>query len=270
MTAGRIEGEESRGPRGRSPGGALILALALLSAGCASAGSPYEGMTADDFWAAGMAAFEEEDWAKAILYFDLLLQTNAAHPNAPDARFLKAASYEGQKDYIVAYGEYEIFLDTYYSHPRSPEASLGICRSHVMLSPIPQRDQTETRAAREACARTAIEFQGLTVAEEAEAYRRQMVERLGEAAYEIAAHYERINSYLPALEVYERVLTEHWDTSWAPKAMEARRRIYLELGWEEEAEEEELRLEYNYPDSEPARALRAEREGAARPGDSTP
>lgn len=251
----------------RIPLGVIII---LLFAGCASSGSLYEGMGADDLWAAGVEAFEEEDWSKAIELFDMMIQTNAAHPSVPDARLYMARAHEAQEEYILAIGEYQIFLDTYFSNARAPEASLGICRSYVALSPIAQRDQADTRRARDACGRTAIEFQGLTVAEEAEALEKQMVERLGEKAFQIAEHYVRQDLLLSALDPLEAVVTEYWDTSWAPKALLARHRVYLEMEWAEEAEEEALRLEYNYPESPEAAELRAERAAAVPPTEPVP
>jgi outer membrane assembly lipoprotein YfiO len=237
----------------------VIVCAPLFVVGCATASSPYEGMGAEEFWNTGVEAFEEEEWAKAIDYFDRMIATNAAHPNAPDARLYKARAYEEQEDFILAIGEYQLFLDVYFSHPRAPEASLGICRSYVQLSPIPQRDQTDTQRARDACGRTASEFQGLTVAVEAEAYRGEMVSRLAEQANQIAEYYRRRGQLLTAVELFERMAATYWDTPWAPTAILARYRIYEELEWNEEAEEEALRLEYNYPESPEASVLREER-----------
>jgi outer membrane protein assembly factor BamD len=218
-------------------------------------------MEVEDFWNGGVAAFESEDWSKAIEYFTRMIEMNAAHPSVPDARLYKARAHEAQEDFLLAIDEYQIFLDVYFSNPRAPEASLGICRSFVELSPIPQRDQSDTQRARDACGRTAIEFQGLTVAVEAEAYRMKMMERLAERAYQNAEFYRRRGQLLSAVDMFDEVATTHWDTTWAPAAILARHRIYGELGWAEEGEEEALRLEYNYPESPEAQLLREE--GAA-------
>lgn len=259
MKAGREELTDSgRAVRGRFRAFVLSMAAPFLLVGCASSGSPYDSMGADELWEAGMEAFEEEDWTKAIDLFDRMIDVNAAHPNAPDARLNKARSHEENGEYILAIGEYQIFLDVYFSNPRAPEASLGICRSYVELSPIPQRDQSDTERARDACGRTAVEFRGLTVAEEAEAYRKQMVDRLGERAYQDAEFYWKRGQLLSAADLFESVAATHWDTPWAPAAILARYRIFQELEWTEEADEEVLRLEYNYPESPEASLLREE------------
>jgi len=234
----------------------LLLIVPLILVGCASTRSPYDGMGVEEFWNGGVAAFDSGDWSRAIDYFDRMIDANAAHPNVPDARIYKARAYEERDEYILAIGEYQLFLDVYFSNPRAAEASLGICRSYVALSPIPQRDQTDTQRARDACGRTASEFQGLTIAAEAEAYRRTMVARLAERAYQNAEFYRRRGQLLSAVDMFDEVADTHWDTVWAPAAILARHRIYVQLGWTEEGEEEALRLEFNYPDSPEARLLR--------------
>lgn len=260
MRAGRRGKGFSRSVRARIRRCALLIGcMPLFLGGCASSGSPYDGMGVEEFWTAGVAAFEAEDWSKAIDYFDRMIDANAAHPNVPDARMYKAQAYEEREEFILAEQEYQIFLDVYFSSPRAPEASLGICRTFVRRSPIPQRDQTETQRARDACTRTALEFQGLTVAEEAQAYRDQMISKLAERAYQDAEFYRRRGQLLSAVDMFEAVATTHWDTAWAPASMLARYRIYEELEWTEEADEEALRLEFNYPDSPEAKLLAEER-----------
>jgi len=266
MSVVRQMGDRRQFQRGRFLRGIISVgATVVLFAGCASSRSPYEGMGADDLWNLGVAAFEAGDWSRAIDRFDLMISLNAAHPNVPEARIYKARAYEARQEYILAIGEYQLLLDIYFASPRAPEASLGICRGFVRLSPIPQRDQSDTQRARDACARTAFEYQGLNVAVEAEALRRQMVEKLAERAYQDADFYRRRSNFLSAADMFEKVAIDYWDTSWAPAAILARHSIYRDLGWNEEMEEESLRLEYNYPDSAEARELRGNREGAAAP-----
>jgi outer membrane protein assembly factor BamD len=259
MKAGR-QGRQFRGLAREKILRCLLLlgCVSLFVGGCATTRDPYEGLGVEDFWNGGVAAFDSEDWSKAIDYFTRMIETNAAHPNVPDARLYKAQAYEAREEFILAIGEYQLFLDVYFSNPRAAEASLGICRSYVELSPIPQRDQTDTERARDACGRTAIEFQGLTVGEEAEAYRKEMVARLAERAYQNADFYRNRGQLLSAVDMFDEVAERHWDTAWAPAAILARHRIYVELEWTEEAEEEALRLEFNYPDSPEAQLLKGE------------
>ncbi len=236
-----------------------VLALVLASAffwGCASVPA-YLTMSAEELWEEGVRAYEDENWDDAIQMLERLVIQNPGHPRGPDARMYVARAYSERGEHVTAASEYERFLQLHRNHGLAPEASLGICEAYAALAPHPQRDQSYTRRALEACSQTWLDFRGLTVAEAADSIRVEMENRLAERAFQEAQFYQR---FVPpsAPDYFERVVTNYSDTEWAPRALLAKYRLYVSFGWDPEAEETSERLFSQYPDSSPARELRTE------------
>ncbi|MSR23143.1 MAG: outer membrane protein assembly factor BamD [Gemmatimonadetes bacterium] len=248
--------------------GALVACLASLLAFACMPGDPFPGYNADQLWESGSAAFEAENWDDAILAFERLTSQSPGYSRAPDARMLLARAHEARGEYLSAASEYENFLRIHYNNPMAPDASLGMCKAYAQLSPISQRDQSPTRTALDACARTVLEFQAFAVAQEAEKVRLQMVDKLAMAAFGHADFY-RGRGCLPCAVNYfdEGVVLEYPTTDWAPRALLAMYHAYQELGWDEEEGETADRLIFNFPESEWAAQLQAE-QAAAQDADS--
>lgn len=233
-----------------------LAAAALVVLGCASTPA-YLTMPADELWETGTAAYEDGNWDRTIERLERFVTTSPGDPRVPEARMLVARSYVGRREYLTAASEFERFLQLHPNHGLAPEASLGICEAYGELSPIPQRDQAYTRRAVVACDQTGFEFAGLSVATEADSIGSEMVDKLAEADFQDAQFYaDRVPVSAPAL--FEFVVERYPDTDWAPRALLEMYRIYQGLEWIPEAEETVARLLTEYPDSEPAQALRTE------------
>ncbi len=256
----RVEGgvPVHRRRTGAGVGRLLSVVLALVvAAGCASV-DRLAGLDGEELYQVGARAFEEGEWSDAIAAFERHLNQAPGHARNADARILLARAHVERREYILGAAEFERFLQLHPNHGMAPEASIGACRAYEALSPIPPRDQTYTRRARDACAETVRQFQGLNVAAEAEAIRFRMVERLAEREYEEGRFYQRRGGHDSAILVFEDVVRRYPDTRWAPVALLAIYRSYQALGWTEEAMEEADRLLRFYPDSDPARELAEE------------
>ncbi len=246
--------------------GARWLALALLGAtgGCAST-PEYLSMEADQLWTAGIQASDAQDWDGALELLERFVTTGPGDTRAPEARIRIARAYIGRGEYVTASAEFERFLQLHPNHGLAPEASLGICQALAALAPHPQRDQTYTVDAEEACAVTAAEFRGLSVAVSADSIRLSMVDRLAEAAFTRAQFYERVSLYNSAVDYFEEVVSSYPETPWAPRALFGIFRSYRALGWGPEANETASRLLADYPDSDAAAELRAEQQAEGIP-----
>lgn len=238
--------------------GALLLVLALGA--CASA-SPYEGMTADQLFESAMESHEQEEWDDAIEAFELMTTTFPTDPRSDDVRFHLAMAYFEEGQYLTAASEFELFLSRYPSHGRAPEASLGVCRSYAELSPHPQRDQEYTQVAVDACRSTRNQYEGTTVAEEAEELRAEMVDRLAARLYQEGRFYQRRDLHDSAIMLFQDLVDFYPETDWAPRGFLALYRSYRAIQWDEEAAEARDRLYFLYPDSDAAAELRAEEDG---------
>jgi outer membrane protein assembly factor BamD len=243
----------------------LGLVLALFGAGGCASTPEYLSMESDELWNTGIAAFERADWDEAIERLERFVVVAPGDTRAPEARIRVARAYAGREEYLTAASEFEVFLQLHPSHGLAPEASLGICQAYAALAPHPQRDQTYTVDAEEACAVTAFEFRGLSVATTADSIRLAMIDRLAEAAFQRAEFYERVSLYNSAVDYFEDVVAEYPDTPWAPRALLGVYHSYEALGWLPEAEEAAARLLETYPGSAAAAELAAERDAAGMP-----
>lgn len=260
---GPFRGRGRRRPAGRALGvGALVLVVAFWAGACAST-TPYQGMTVQEVYDAGIRSYENGEWDDAIEAFETVVFAAPNSDVAPEARFRMGRAFFEKGEYVSAASEFERLLERFPVHERAPEASLGVCRSYAELSPIVQRDQTDTEGAHRACSETVDDFQGTEVAERAAEIRDRMWEKLAEKVFIGGEFYFDRQLYDSALLYYEEVVEDYPDTRSAPRALRKMYDAYREIGYDEEAEETLDRLLQEYPDSEAARELgrRTDRRG---------
>jgi len=238
--------------------GSLVLLVLFLAWGCSS--SPrFQGMDSQQVFEFGLEALEDEDWDRAEAAFERVLTMDPGFPRRGDARMNLARAYFGNEEYILAANEFELVILRHPTHEDVGEASLGICRSYVRLSPIPPRDQEYTRRAEDACRRTANEYRGTELGDEADSLRLEMTDRLAQKWYDEGRFYQRRNMHAPALIVFQDVVDFYPQTRWAPRSILALYRSYEAMGWREEMDEAAQRLLFLYPDSDEAQVLSQER-----------
>lgn len=242
--------------------GALLLVGALSAAGCAST-TPYQGMTIQEVYDAGIRSYENGEWDDAIEAFETVLFAAPNSEVAPEARYRMGRAFFEQGEYVSAASEFERLLERFPVHDRASDASLGVCRSYAQLSPIVQRDQTDTERAYQACSETVADFPGTEAAERAAEIRDRMWQKLAEKVFVGGEFYFDRQLYDSALIYYEEVVEEYPDTRVAPRALRRMYDAYRAIGYDEEAEETLDRLLQEYPDSEAARELgrRTDRRG---------
>lgn len=241
----------------------LVAAVALL-AGCGSA-NPYQGMTADQIYQRAVQEHEEGEHDNAIQALDRLFASFPGFERAEEARMLLAEAHFADGDYILARAEYQRFQDRYPTSPRAAEAALGVCRSLVELSPIPQRDQDYTEQALGVCSNVATDYRGTPQSERADSLAREMRLKLAEKEFLNAEFYFRRELYDSAIQYYEFVLDLYPDTEWAPRALKGIYEANMAIGYDDLAEEARQRLLEEYPESQAARDVRAN--GDAEVGD---
>lgn len=242
-----------------------LLLIAFLG-GCASA-PPYEGMEADELFALGARAFDDEDWDEATQAFERLIFTAPTYERLVEARMYLARAYYNKGEYITSVSTFRTIVDRHPGHELAPEASLGICQSYVAQSPHVQRDQTPTGQAWSACQNTAIDFRGTEIAAQAEELRDQMENKLARRTFENGDFYYRRN-LLPSGIIYFKDLLERYPRNrWAAMALLRLYQSYTSLAWDTEAEEAKERLLREFPDSEAAREIGADGEGGGDGGE---
>lgn len=249
----------ARGPRprgaSRSALSALVLALGLLVLPACSSAPPYQDMGPDDLYRYAEAAFEEEEYDDAIGALERLVASFPAYEQIVEARLMLADAFFEKEEYLSAASDYERILQRYSQSPLAPRAALGVCRSYLELSPIPQRDQTYTEQAVVACGNVAADFRGTPEGERAAELQDRMIARLAESDYLVADYYMKREWYDSAIIYLEDLAERFPETRWAPRALLKMVEAYEAIGWEEEAEETRERLLSQYPDSPEASRL---------------
>jgi outer membrane protein assembly factor BamD len=239
--------------------GFAVLALPLLGAAACASAPPFAGLTADDLFALGQAEFEEEDWDEAAEVLDHLLLRVAGptFERAADARFMLAQAYFNAGDYLSSQSEFTRFLDRFPSDERRARAALGICQSFAGMSPIAERDQTNTVQAVGICRNVVQDYSGIDdeVAAEAQEIFNEMRSKLGHKEYKNSMHYFDREWWFPAIVYFEIVVEQYGDTEWAPRAIARMIEAYREVGYEEEVEQWRQTLLNSYPDSPEAKSL---------------
>ncbi len=228
-----------------------ICLLALSPVACVS-GPRFGGMDEAQLHDRATQAFEEEDWDEAQAAADRLLFAFTSYEREVEIRFLLAETFMHKEEYLSASSEFQRLLDRFPGNPRADEASLGICRSYAELSPHPQRDQEFTLQAMSACQNVVADFPGTPVEVEAEEIWQRMNGKLGQAVFEEGEFYFRRNLWDSAILYFEDILDAFPGTPAAPNALLYLYRCYVEIGWDDRAEEAKERLLERYPDSEAA------------------
>jgi outer membrane protein assembly factor BamD len=245
---------------------ATIGFLLVLQGACSSA-PPYQGLSTDQIFERGVAAFESGDWDESIRAFERLIFADPTYNRLAEARMHLAQSYFNKEEYITAIAEFTRILDRHPGHALAPEASLGICQSFAELSPIVERDQGYTLQAVTACENVVLDFGGQEVSLEAEDLRNQMVEKLATKEFNTGDHYYRRKYFDSGIIYFNRVLEEYPDSQIVARALLRLYQSYVEIGWETEAEETRDRLLAEFPESDAAKEIRA---NGGDPPDSNP
>jgi outer membrane protein assembly factor BamD len=212
-------------------------------------------MTEDELYQVVLQAFDDEDWDRATFAAERLLFGFPAFDREVEVRFLLAESFTMKEEYLSAASEYQRMMDRFPGHPRAADAALGICRSNAALSPHPQRDQAYTLQAMTACENVVADFPGTPQEQEAEAVWQEMNARLGQSLFEQGEFYYRRKMWDSAIIYFEDVLDSFSGTPAAPDALLHLYRCFMEIGWDDRAEEARERLLERYPDSDAAREI---------------
>ena len=232
----------------------LSLTSGLLLTGCGGGGLPFPGLTADEVYALGLQAMDQEEWNGAIEAFESVVFSPGFN-RAAEARLLLAdAQYESNR-YIESRSEYQRVIDRWPADTVAVQAALGVCRSLVGLSPITPRDQTFTKQARLQCRQVAGDFAGTLMGLEAQQLSNEMTVKIAEQDYETGLHYLKRNLFDSALLYFETVATEFPETEWAPWALYQMIDAFGRIGYLRDVEATRDLLREAYPDSESVQLL---------------
>jgi outer membrane protein assembly factor BamD len=193
---------------------AAALALAV-AAGCAS--SPRTTVPAgtsepDKFlFDKGTDALAKKKWITAREFFKQVTETYTASPFRPDAKLGIGDTYLGEgsaEALVLAINEFTEFLSFYPTNRRADYAQFKLGMAHFRQMRLPQRDQTETRAALREFDAFIARYPDSSLMAEARARQRETRDRLSEADYQVGYFYYRQRWYPGAIERFKQVLKD--------------------------------------------------------------
>jgi outer membrane protein assembly factor BamD len=193
---------------------AAVLALAT-AAGCASAtrGTVPAGTAEPDkfLFDKGTDALNARKWLTAREFFKQVTETYTASPYRPDAKLGIGDTYLGEgssEALVLAINEFTEFLSFYPTNRRADYAQFKLGMAHFRQMRLPQRDQTETRAALKEFETFVARYPNSSLMTEGKARLRETRDRLSEADYQVGYFYYRQKWYPGAIDRFKSVLKD--------------------------------------------------------------
>jgi outer membrane protein assembly factor BamD len=194
--------------------GAAALALAV-AVGCASGprtAVPAGTSEPDKFlFDKGTDALNKKKWITAREFFKQVTETYTASPYRPDAKLGIGDTYLGEgsaEGLVLAINEFTEFLSFYPTNRRADYAQFKLGMAHFRQMRLPQRDQTETRAALREFDAFIARYPSSSLMADAKARQRETRDRLSEADYQVGYFYYRQRWYPGAIDRFKQVLKD--------------------------------------------------------------
>ena len=193
---------------------AVVVALAAAGA-CASSprGTVPAGTVEPDkfLFDKGTDALNNKKWLASREFFKQVTETYTASPYRPDAKLGIGDTYLGEgtsEALVLAINEFSEFLSFYPTNRRADYAQLKLGMAHFRQMRLPQRDQTETRAALKEFENFVARYPGSSLLPEAKTKLRETRDRLSEADYQVGYFYYRQKWYPGAIDRFKAVLKD--------------------------------------------------------------
>lgn len=206
----------------------LFACISIITAlaGCSSSNQT-EPKTAEERFAHGKKLYDEGDYFEAIQQFEILkLQFQGSSVSDQGQYYTGLARFE-REEFILAEYDFELLVRNYPSSPLVPDAYFMIARCFVELSPSAQLDQSYTVRALDAL-QTFIElFPTHARVTEAQKAQEELRTRLAEKEYQTGELYQRLDDTKAALQYYDRVLDQFYNSPFADDALAAKIQILV-------------------------------------------
>jgi outer membrane protein assembly factor BamD len=195
----------------------VCAAVAALTAAGACASSPRgtvpAGTTEPDkfLFDRGTESLNNKKWLAAREFFKQVTETYTASPYRPDAKLGIGDTYLGEgtsEALVLAINEFTEFLSFYPTNRRADYAQYKLGMGHFRQMRLPQRDQTETRAALKEFETFVARYPDSSLMPEATVKVRETRDRLSEADYQVGYFYYRQKWYLGAVDRFKSVLKD--------------------------------------------------------------
>ena len=193
----------------------LVSATIIGAAACASRtrNAVPPGTTEPDkfLFDKGSEALNKKKWLTSREFFKQVTETYTASPFRPDAKLGIGDTYLGEgsaEALVLAINEFTEFLSFYPTNRRADYAQFKLGMAHFRQMRLPQRDQTETRAALREFDAFIARYPDSSLMAEGKARQRETRDRLSEADYQVGYFYYRQRWYPGAIDRFKQVLKD--------------------------------------------------------------
>ena len=234
---------------------AAVFSLSLAASACASSERVFDQMTPEQTFEQGLKALQDRDWTEAIAVFDRFSLQFPNHPRVAEARFNLANAYFGKKEYVTAANEYSRLANDFPAGAWADDSRFKVCDSYYRLSPKPQLDQQNTRAALDHCQSLLTYYPTSDFVPKAQEILADLRNKLAEKAFLAGEFYFKRNAFDSAIIYFDAAVRDYPTTEAAPRALNRLYETYQKLGYKEEEEATKQRLLKDYPNSPEAKQL---------------
>lgn len=202
----------------------LVLLVGLV--GC-SGGNDIAAQGPKKAYEKGMTEYEDENYKKALRYFEAVFNYGRGNEWAPEAQFQLALTKRKQEKHLVAANEFKRFTQLYRNHPKRVEAEFERAESYYKRSPRYTLDQSDTKKAIELFQLFVDRHPDHERVSEAKEKVNELRAKLAHKQYDAARMYERREMWRAATESYRILFDQYPDTPWADNALLGGLRSYL-------------------------------------------
>jgi outer membrane assembly lipoprotein YfiO len=236
---------------------AILLALALLAAGCGAKSVDLAALSSPSdqvVWDAGQKAIAKKEWSSARQYLKRLVDAFPQSEHQPDARLSIADSYfeeGGTANYVLAASSYHEFLTLYPQHPRSDYAQFRAAEAYFKQKNSPDRDQTQTNKALEEYEKLLDVYPQSSYVEQARNRIHECRQTLARSNYLVGYFYQRgRQAWRSAINRYETIINDYPDYDRLDEVLYRDAECLAAAGRYAEALPQIGRLQRDFPKSE--------------------
>ena len=233
---------------------AYTLSGLLLSFAACGGTLPFPGLTAEEVFALGLQAREQENWGDAAEAFEYVLFSPGFN-RAAEARLLLAEVHYSNRRYVESRSEYQRVIDRWRPTPWRFERRSGFAAHSRTCHPLRRGTKLSPDRAGSRAGRWRGDFAGTVMGLEAGRLADEMTLKLAERDYDTGRHYLRRGLLDSALLYFEEVASEYPETEWAPWALYRMIDAFGRIRYQRDVEATRDLLLDAYPDSEPAQLL---------------
>ncbi len=225
----------------------LVCVCAIIWIGCDS--SKNATMDPDDRWQRAKNLYADGSYFEAIEDLKILTLQNQGSAYGDSAQILLANSYYNRKEFILAEYEYENMVRSRTGSKLLPQARFRLGMCYYNLSSESRLDQQNTRKAIDAF-QSYIEYTPAdSLVPNAEAYIRELNNKLAEREYSIASMYMKMGYFRAAIIYFDALLEKYHDSELADDAQLGKALAFYNRKKYPEAYDEIQKFMDRYPSS---------------------